>query len=62
MKLPGFLRRMSSRDWSRVLAVLGMIPVVFLLVLIVLLLLAPGNWNEMAVPAPRALAFLISNI
>lgn len=55
MKLPGFLRRMSSRDWSRVLAVLGMIPVVFLLVLIVLVLLAPGNWNEMAVPAPLPL-------
>ena len=55
VKLPRFLRRMSSRDWSRVLAVLGMIPVMFLLVLIVLVLLTPGNWNEMAVPAPLPL-------
>ena len=50
MKLPGFLRRMSSRDWAQVLAVLGMIPVAFLLVLIVLVFLAPGDWNEMAAP------------
>lgn len=50
MKLPDWLRRKSHRDWAQVLAVLGMIPVAFLLVLIVLVFLAPGGWNEMAAP------------
>lgn len=46
----GFLRR----NWSVLLAAVGMIPFVFLLVLMLLTcLFAPEYWNELCVPFPN---------
>ncbi len=50
MKYLSRLGRFLKRNWSILFGIVGMIPILFLILIQLVFLFAPANWNEMCVP------------